>query len=47
MGTAAGMIEQARLLLGLGEEPPGSNHNRVTKWYGIDAGPIRRMTDRF
>ena len=37
MGTAAGMIEQARLLLGLGEEPPGSNHNRVTKWYGIDA----------
>lgn len=37
MGTAAGMIEQARLLLGLGELPPGSNHNRVTTWYGIDA----------
>jgi hypothetical protein len=38
MGTAAGMIEQARALLGLGEYPPGSNHNRVTVWYGFD-GP--------
>ena len=37
MGTSAGMLEQARLLLGLGEEPPGSNHNKITTWYGVDA----------
>jgi len=36
MGTAAGMIAQARALLGLGEYPPGSNHNKVTVWYGFD-----------
>ncbi|HKF77365.1 MAG TPA: peptidoglycan-binding protein [Candidatus Dormibacteraeota bacterium] len=38
MGTAADMIAQARALLGLGEYPPGSNHNKVTVWYGFD-GP--------
>jgi len=32
------MIAQARALLGLGEDPPGSNHNKVTVWYGFD-GP--------
>lgn len=37
MGTAAGMIAEARKLLGLGESPPGSNHNKVTQWYGVDA----------
>jgi Putative peptidoglycan binding domain/CHAP domain len=36
MGTVAGMISQARALLGLGENPPGSNHNEVTDWYGFD-----------
>ena len=38
MGTAAGMIAEARKLIGLGEDPPGSNHNKVTHWYGFD-GP--------
>jgi peptidoglycan hydrolase-like protein with peptidoglycan-binding domain len=37
MGTVDGMIAQARALLGLGESPPGSNHNKVTEWYGVDA----------
>jgi peptidoglycan hydrolase-like protein with peptidoglycan-binding domain len=37
MGNADGMIGQARALLGLGENPPGSNHNIVTRWYGVDA----------
>src|SRR2546421_1486991 len=36
MGNVAGMIAQARALLGLGESPPGSNHNKVTQWYGFD-----------
>lgn len=36
MGTVAGMIGQARALLGLGEDPPGSNHNKITVWYGFD-----------
>lgn len=38
MGTAAGMIAQARRLLGLTEHPPGSNHNEVTVEFGFD-GP--------
>jgi peptidoglycan hydrolase-like protein with peptidoglycan-binding domain len=46
MGTAAGMLEQARLLLGLGEQPPGSNHNRVTEWYGFN-GPWCNMAISF
>src|SRR5262245_9869913 len=36
MGTVAGMLAQARKLLGTGENPPGSNHNLVTQWYGFD-----------
>jgi peptidoglycan hydrolase-like protein with peptidoglycan-binding domain len=36
MGTVAGMLAQARALLGLGESPPGSNHNKITTWYGFD-----------
>jgi peptidoglycan hydrolase-like protein with peptidoglycan-binding domain len=31
------MIAEARKLLGLKESPPGSNHNKVTEWYGVDA----------
>jgi len=31
------MLDQARRLLGTGEYPPGSNHNFVTVWYGVDA----------
>lgn len=38
MGTVGGMLAQARALLGLKESPPGSNHNKVTVWYGFD-GP--------
>jgi peptidoglycan hydrolase-like protein with peptidoglycan-binding domain len=30
------MIAQARRLLGTTENPPGSNHNLVTVWYGFD-----------
>ena len=36
MGTAAGMITQARALLGVAEDPPGSNRNKVTRWYGLE-----------
>jgi hypothetical protein len=36
MGTSTGMIAQARALLGLDEEPPGSNHNKLTTWFGVD-----------
>lgn len=38
MGTVAGMLAEARKLLGTGRQPAGSNHNKVTKWYGFD-GP--------
>jgi peptidoglycan hydrolase-like protein with peptidoglycan-binding domain len=30
------MIAAARALLGTTEQPPGSNHNQVTVWYGFD-----------
>jgi peptidoglycan hydrolase-like protein with peptidoglycan-binding domain len=30
------MLAQARRLLGTRENPPGSNHNLVTTWYGFD-----------
>ncbi len=48
MGTAAGMIEQARELLRnrTREHPPGSNHNQVTEWYGFD-GPWCNMSISF
>ncbi len=36
MGTVAGMLAEARKLLGTGEYPPGSNHNLITTWYGFD-----------
>lgn len=38
MGTASGMIAKARTLIGLDENPPGSNKNLVTQWYGM-TGP--------
>lgn len=38
MGDVAGMLAAARALLGTGENPPGSNHNFITTWYGFD-GP--------
>lgn len=31
------VLNQARAWLGLGENPPGSNHNEVTEYYGFDA----------
>lgn len=43
MGTVAGMLAEARKLLGTGEHPPGSNHNKVTEWYGFD-GPWCNMS---
>ena len=43
MGSVAGMIAEARKLLGTGEHPPGSNHNVVTEWYGFD-GPWCNMS---
>ena len=43
MGNAAGMIAQARRLLGTTEHPPGSNHNLVTKFFGFD-GPWCNMS---
>lgn len=46
MGTAAGMIGQARALLGMGESPPGSNRNPVTHWYGL-IGPWCDMSISF
>jgi peptidoglycan hydrolase-like protein with peptidoglycan-binding domain len=36
MGSVAGMLAAARSLLGTGENPPGSNHNFITTWYGFD-----------
>ncbi|MEU1406376.1 peptidoglycan-binding protein [Streptomyces sp. NPDC005728] len=36
MGSVQGMLAQMRSLLGTGESPPGSNHNKVTSWYGLD-----------
>ncbi|HXM55070.1 MAG TPA: peptidoglycan-binding protein [Candidatus Dormibacteraeota bacterium] len=38
MGTVAGMLSVARSLIGTLENPPGSNHNFITSWYGFD-GP--------
>jgi hypothetical protein len=40
MGTAAGLIAQARATLGLGESPAGSNHNKITAWYNANIARI-------
>ncbi|MFG2938054.1 peptidoglycan-binding protein [Streptomyces sp. NPDC048282] len=36
MGSVEGLLAQMRNLIGTGENPPGSNHNLVTNWYGFD-----------
>lgn len=36
--TANNVISEARQDLGLGESPNGSNHNKITAWYGIGNG---------
>jgi peptidoglycan hydrolase-like protein with peptidoglycan-binding domain len=48
MGTVEGMVAQALALLaeGVGENPPGSNHNKITVWYGFD-GPWCDMAVSF
>jgi Putative peptidoglycan binding domain/CHAP domain len=38
MPAASDILGQATAKLGLGETPPGSNHNEITEWYGMD-GP--------
>lgn len=38
MGNVQGMLAAARKLLGTTEQPPGSNRNLVTRWYGF-TGP--------
>ncbi len=41
--TVNNFLNQERSLLGLGEDPPGSNHNKITEWYGL-TGPWCAMT---
>lgn len=31
------VLNQARAWIGIGENPPGSNHNEITQYYGFDA----------
>lgn len=38
MPTPNDVLALARNKVGLGENPPGSNHNEITTWYGVD-GP--------
>lgn len=40
MGTAAGLIAEARTSLGTVEHPPGSNHNNITVWYNAHVAKI-------
>src|SRR5882672_2075034 len=40
MGTAAGMIAEARKSLGTTEHPPGSNHNYITQYYNKHVSQI-------
>jgi hypothetical protein len=42
MGTATGLLAEARRTLGLGESPAGSNHNKITVWYNAN---IMRIGD--
>lgn len=37
MATAESLLNVARSKIGLGENPPGSNRNEVTEWYGMNA----------
>jgi hypothetical protein len=41
--TVNDFLDQERNLLNLGKDPAGSNHNEITKWYGMD-GPWCAMT---
>ncbi|MEU8542148.1 peptidoglycan-binding protein [Streptomyces sp. NPDC048717] len=43
MGSVEGMLAQMRALIGTGENPPGSDRNQVTSWYGL-VGPWCDMT---
>lgn len=38
MPTVEDVLNVARSKIGMGENPPGSHHNEITQWYGID-GP--------
>ncbi len=38
MPTSTDVLDTARSQIGVGETPPGSNHNLFTQWYGAD-GP--------
>lgn len=40
MGTASGMINAMRAMLGTTEHPPGSNHNAITVWYNANVDKI-------
>jgi hypothetical protein len=39
MPTADDVLQLAATKLGVGETPPGSNHNEFTEWYGRGDGP--------
>jgi hypothetical protein len=40
VGTAQGMLAAAKKTIGMGEHPPGSNHNKITEWYNTNIARI-------
>jgi peptidoglycan hydrolase-like protein with peptidoglycan-binding domain len=42
--TGAAIVSTLESLIGLGESPDGSNHNKITEWYGIGNGAWCAMT---
>jgi hypothetical protein len=40
VGTVRGMLNEAKKTLGLGEHPPGSDHNKITDWYNKNIARI-------
>lgn len=44
MATAKIALDWLRYNLGLGETPPGSNSNFITRWFGLDGQPWCAMT---
>jgi|GEM_PF-2738338 len=44
MATAKAALDWMRFNLGLGESPPGSNHNFITDWFGIGDAAWCAMT---
>lgn len=40
IGTAQGMLAAAKKTIGMGEHPPGSNHNKITEWYNTNIARI-------